>query len=111
MADTIVASLDLVVTHCCQCGLIMVLPADYQKRRRQDHKLFYCLNGHSQGYFGQTREEKLQEELNQTKEKLQRKIQCCEIKAQAIKQAEARFNGMKGAYNKLKKKKEMEEGT
>lgn len=52
---------------CCACGLLFGLTEDFQRRRKQDHKLFTCPNGHSQHYTGkastQQEVEKLQQQL------------------------------------------------
>jgi hypothetical protein len=42
------------------------LSEDYTERRRQDHKSFYCPNGHSLSYSQESREEKLKRQLDQT---------------------------------------------
>lgn len=37
--------------HCCtECGVSYALTNAYDARRRDDHKSFYCPNGHSQHY-------------------------------------------------------------
>lgn len=48
----------LVVEHCCSCGMAFAMPADYESRRRDDHRNFYCPAGHSQYYTGKSEAEK-----------------------------------------------------
>lgn len=50
---------------CCACGLAFAMPSDFQQRRRNDHKLFYCPSGHAQHYNGKSEAEKLREKLAQ----------------------------------------------
>lgn len=50
-------------TDCCVCGLTFALPHYLNKKRLEDHKSFYCPNGHSQTYVGETEVEKLQKQL------------------------------------------------
>ena len=50
---------------CCNCGMAFAMEVDFQKRRRADHKLFYCPAGHAQHYTGASAEQKLQRELAQ----------------------------------------------
>lgn len=35
---------------CCDCGVGFAVPEYFDKMRRNDGKLFYCPNGHSQSY-------------------------------------------------------------
>jgi len=48
--------------QCITCGISFGVPLDWDKRRRHDHKLFYCPNGHQQRYTGENEEEKLKKE-------------------------------------------------
>lgn len=50
--------LDVVLMDCCVCGVTLAMPADYEKRRKEDHASFYCLNGHTQAFQGETAQEK-----------------------------------------------------
>lgn len=48
----------LVVEHCCACGMAFAMSADYERRRRDDHRNFYCPAGHIQHYTGDTEEQR-----------------------------------------------------
>lgn len=50
--------LDITLMDCCSCGVTLAMPSDYEKRRREDHANFYCLNGHPQHFAGETAQEK-----------------------------------------------------
>ena len=48
--------------HTCAtegCGVVFYLTKGYEGRRQKDHKSFYCPNGHSLLYGGETDAEKL----------------------------------------------------
>jgi hypothetical protein len=51
---------------CHTCGVVFGLTDSVDAARREDHKTFYCPNGHSQYFPGKTEEEKLIEELRAT---------------------------------------------
>jgi hypothetical protein len=50
---------------CCWngCGVTFGMPVTMQKQRLDDHRGFYCPNGHQQFYFGKSDEEKLRDQL------------------------------------------------
>lgn len=48
---------------CCKCGMMFAMPKDYQRRRRDDHAVFYCPSGHSQHYTGKTEAQRLKDQL------------------------------------------------
>jgi len=50
---------------CCNCGIVFAMPLDFQRRRRDDHKLFYCPSGHGQHYTGATEAQRLKRQLEQ----------------------------------------------
>lgn len=49
----------LVVQDCPNCGMQFGVPADYDKRRQDDHQTFYCPSGHGQSYTGKSEAQKL----------------------------------------------------
>lgn len=55
---------------CCNCGMVFAMPSDFQRRRRDDHKLLYCPSGHKQHYTGATEAQKLQRKLEQREAEL-----------------------------------------
>lgn len=52
------ARLDLFVSDCASCGVVFGMPVEMEERRRDDHKAFYCPNGHNLVFSGPTRAEK-----------------------------------------------------
>lgn len=53
----------LVQQTCCSCGVLFGMESGFDKQRRDDHKSWYCPNGHSQFYNGKSEAEKLREQL------------------------------------------------
>lgn len=55
----------LVPITCCnsECGLTFAVPETWQQSRRNDHTSFWCPNGHSQSYRGESTEELLKREV------------------------------------------------
>jgi hypothetical protein len=54
----------LVQQTCCNCGVLFGMEAGFDKQRRDDHKSWYCPNGHSQFYSGKSEAQRLQEQLD-----------------------------------------------
>ena len=44
---------------CCKCKVLFWVAKTHNNRLRKSHEFFYCPNGHSQSYVGDTCEEKL----------------------------------------------------
>jgi hypothetical protein len=55
---------------CCTCGVVFAMPSDLISSRKRDGKQYFCPNGHPQ-LFSKTEAERLQEELDQVKKKLE----------------------------------------
>ena len=53
----------LAVEICASCGMAFGMPTDVQHRRRDDHALFYCPDGHQQQYTGLSDREKAERDL------------------------------------------------
>lgn len=56
--ELLFANETLITESCYSCGLLFAMTADYRNRKLEDHSSFYCPNGHSQGYIGETKEQK-----------------------------------------------------
>lgn len=60
------------VITCGECGIEFHVPERWDNARREDHVTFYCPNGHSRVYSGESKAEKLQRELNNAKQQIAR---------------------------------------
>lgn len=90
-------SVEMVTDICCVCGIAFAMPKRFAKERRENHEDFYCPSGHCLVYKGKTKEEKLQEELEQ----LQRTSEWYRRKAE---QNARRVAAYKGTITKIKKR-------
>ena len=63
MEQKIWLSSEFRVSVCTQCGTVYAVLQQYINERRDDHKTFYCPNGHGQHFPQMSDEEKLQEQL------------------------------------------------
>ncbi len=61
--DTEDFTVTMVWEDCYKCGVAFGITHDFKARRKQDHKSFYCPNGHGQCYTGKTAQEKRIEQL------------------------------------------------
>ncbi len=50
-----------VVEECAKCEIEFAITEDLYDKRRKDHKVFYCPNGHAQEYMVQSDLEKMKE--------------------------------------------------
>jgi hypothetical protein len=54
----------LVQQTCYLCGVLFGMEAGFDKRRRNDHREWFCPNGHGQIYNGKTEAQQLKEQLD-----------------------------------------------
>lgn len=66
----VIHDVDLDVIQCYLCGVIFGMNSDMNKKRIQDHREWYCPNGHPQVYTGKTEAQKLKEQLAEEQRKL-----------------------------------------
>lgn len=59
--QTINTTTELVTEECCNCGMLFAVTRDFQVRKINDKTRFYCPNGHTQSYVGQTDAQKQRE--------------------------------------------------
>jgi len=50
-------------TECCKCGVRFALPSHMMNKLRSSRDQFYCPNGHSLAFVGETEAQKLQKRL------------------------------------------------
>jgi len=61
--QTITAETTIVAETCANCGIVFGLGAHFMQERRNDHKGFYCPNGHSLSYSQKSEAEQLRQQL------------------------------------------------
>lgn len=60
MSTVFTAAGNFVIEECCNCGMAFAMTSDFQKRRREDKKTFYCPAGHQQHYVGESAADRAQ---------------------------------------------------
>lgn len=68
------ASLNLYISDCANCGVIFGIPEDMENRRREDHRAFYCPNGHNLVFSGPTEAEKTAKAAKERADRLQAQL-------------------------------------
>ncbi len=53
----------MVLMHCANCGVPFAVTTDLEQRRRNDHADFWCPNGHTNVFKGETDAERLARQL------------------------------------------------
>lgn len=91
-----VAGVEMEIEHCCKCGIVFAITKALKTRRLNDHKSFYCPNGHGQ-YFSEDNE------VEELKRRLKQEENCC-INAKLDRDYYARASrAYKGHFNRIKK--------
>jgi DNA-binding XRE family transcriptional regulator len=92
-----VDSIAMSTIHCCTCGVVFGMSEDFIKRRREDHKTFYCPAGHGQNYTGLSEATKLRTEL-------ERKEQMLEAEHARTMKMERERNEIQRAHTKMRQR-------
>jgi ssDNA-binding Zn-finger/Zn-ribbon topoisomerase 1 len=74
---------------CASCGVVFWLTSQLEQARQQDHGSFYCPNGHSLSFKGETEAEKYKRQLKNSQDSL------AQVRGQ-LDQAEASKRAWKG---------------
>lgn len=64
---TLTESVFLEATSCCSCGVAFAIPSTMLAKLRDNHKGFYCPNGHSLAFNGKTEAQRLRDQLADTR--------------------------------------------
>lgn len=102
--------LDIVFTgrlsaiECAACGIMFGVPEDMVRRRREDHKSFFCPNGHS-SYFPQDNEaERLKKQLERTEACLASAREDARIQRANRQAAQRQTAAQKGVVTRMKRR-------
>lgn len=96
-ANDILHSTAIRVVDCAECAVTFGLSDEFINRRREDHRSFYCPNGHSLSYRAANEAEQLRNQLQWARE--QRDA------ARALAQRESnRARAYKGQATKVKRR-------
>lgn len=67
--------IEIFTEECCSCGVLFGMTQEFKKERLQDHRNFYCPNGHHQHYTAETDAEKNARLLREEQARHQRTLQ------------------------------------
>jgi hypothetical protein len=67
---TFAETVEFKVHECGSCGVQFAMTSEFQRRRTNDRKTWYCVNGHPWVFTGPTEAQKLRTELDRTAEML-----------------------------------------
>jgi uncharacterized Zn finger protein (UPF0148 family) len=101
MAQTLLSGHGFVSESCYACGVPFCITTEMYHQRLRDKKSFYCPNGHSQAYIGQTEVEKERDAL---RAQLQREQSARESAERSRKWAEKQARGANVAAGMAKAK-------
>lgn len=62
----------LVTIECAGCGVLFAVTKAYDDRRREDHKTFYCPNGHHNYFSGPSKKDQEIAQLKREREEAER---------------------------------------
>lgn len=80
--------------ECCNCHMLFAMPADFQRRRREEGGQFFCPQGHSQ-YYSDTEVMKLRADLAAKERRLEIAINDAQRETQLRQKLEKRIrNGV-----------------
>jgi hypothetical protein len=102
---------DLVVEHCCKCGMPFAMPAvvqreliEHSRASDQPTKSFYCPVGHEQCYTGKTEAQRLREEKETLERRLRWARESDHRNRERAAKAERSAAAQKGVTTRLKKR-------
>jgi len=103
------------VRVCGQCGIAFALPLEYVESRRNDHKSFYCPNGHSRYFPEKNDVERLSEQLsiarkehNECVIRLSETIEEKDTEIGDLKRSRAHYRGRVARVEKIEESEKVE---
>lgn len=87
---------------CCTCGVTVVVPQDFKRKRLEDHKTYYCPNGHPLHYPGESELEKTKRLLETERRWREQEIESRKKAWEAADRASRRASAAKGQVTRIK---------
>ncbi|MEC4836842.1 hypothetical protein R2362_20105 [Mycobacteroides chelonae] len=94
----------LYVEHCCNCGMAFAMPGEFERRRREDRKNFYCPAGHGQHYTGKTEAEKQRERADRLQRQVEAREADIRFEQRRLESERRAHAATKGTLTKTKKR-------
>lgn len=104
MSATVEHTITIEVIECAGCGMPFGITTRFQKDRRNDHQTFYCPSGHPNVYRGKTDADKLRDELETMKNRLQWATDRAQGEERRHEATKRQLAARKGQVTKLKKR-------
>lgn len=86
---------------CYKCGVVFAVPSYFKTKRLEDHETFWCPNGHTQGFMGDSEAEKLKKQLEQERDQHRQRL---EFERNQTAAAKRELVAVKGQLTKTKKR-------
>jgi hypothetical protein len=102
MNATIEKDIELEMCCCSECGINYAVPSNYRRSRRDDHRTFYCPNGHAQHMPAKSEAEKLRDELVRVGQRLDQVKADADHQRQQREAAERRVSAARGEMTKMR---------
>lgn len=96
--NDIVFSTTISALDCAACGITFGISAEFEARRRSDHRDFYCPNGHNLAYNGPSKAERERDAARELAARESRRRQYAEQRAQQASDEAERERRSAAAY-------------
>lgn len=83
-----------VTITCCNCGITFSVPDYWRTKRIDDHREFWCPNGHKQLFSGESEAERLRKQLAEREQQLEFERQRAATNYAAREKAEKALRGL-----------------
>ena len=84
------------------CGVVFAIEGSFQARRREDHKSFYCPNGHRMAYSQDNEKESLRKSLANAQESVARNREWANREYEQRKAADRKAAAARGQTTKMR---------
>jgi len=103
-AETETKRTALTPVDCCVCGISFGLPKHYADARQEDHRTFYCPNGHNLAWSHQSEAEKAKAEAERLRGELAAARQDAKYQRERREAEQRRVIAFKGQLTRVKKR-------
>lgn len=101
---TISETVTMVTEECCNCHMLFAVTTDFQRDRTEDHKYFFCPNGHQQHYTGKTEAQEQKERADRLAAQVERANRRAANAQEDARAAHASLVTTKGHLTRAKKR-------
>lgn len=95
------------ITHTCAehgCGIVFAVEDGFDSRRREDHRTFYCPNGHTLSYRGKTEEQKQRERADRLQKQVEQREADLRFEQRRLDNERRAHAATKGQLTKTRKR-------